>query len=48
MGTKFLLENRKGRERVRPKRGWEDTIKMDSREMGWEGVDWMHLAQRKD
>jgi len=23
----------------------EDNIRMDLREMGWEGVDWMHLAQ---
>jgi hypothetical protein len=26
---------------------WKD-IRMDLREMGWEGVDWMHLAQDKD
>jgi len=23
-------------------------IKMDHREIGWEGVDWMHLAQATD
>jgi hypothetical protein len=28
----------------RPRRGWEDNIKMDLREVGW-GVDWIHLAQ---
>jgi hypothetical protein len=26
----------------------EDNIRMDLREMGWEGVDWMHLAQDRD
>jgi hypothetical protein len=29
----------------RPRRRWEDNIRMDLREIGWEGVDWMHLAQ---
>jgi len=23
---------------------WEDNIKMDFREVGWEGVEWTHLA----
>jgi hypothetical protein len=27
---------------------WEDNIRMDLREIGWEGVDWMHLAQDMD
>jgi hypothetical protein len=27
------------------RRRWEDNIRMDLREMGWEGVDWIHLAQ---
>jgi hypothetical protein len=26
----------------------EDNIKMDLREIGWEVVDWMHLAQVRD
>jgi len=29
----------------RPRRRWEYNIKMDLREIGWEGVDWMYLAQ---
>jgi hypothetical protein len=29
----------------RPKRRWEEHIRMDLREIGWEGVDWMHMAQ---
>jgi len=31
--------------RGRPRRKWEDKIRMDLREIEWEGVDWMHLAQ---
>jgi hypothetical protein len=31
-----------------PSRKWEDNIKMDPREIGREGVDWMHLAQDRD
>jgi hypothetical protein len=33
---------------VGPRRRWEDNIKMDLRETGWEGVDWIHLAQDMD
>jgi hypothetical protein len=29
-------------------RRWEDNIRMDLREVGWEGADWMHLAQVRD
>jgi hypothetical protein len=29
----------------RPRRRWEDNIRMDLMEVGDEGVDWMHLAQ---
>jgi hypothetical protein len=32
----------------RPRRRWEDNIRMDLREVGWEGVDWMHLAQDRE
>jgi hypothetical protein len=32
----------------RPRRRWEDNIRMDLREIGWEIVDWMHLAQDRD
>jgi hypothetical protein len=27
---------------------WEDGIKMDLRETGWEGVEWIHLTQYRD
>jgi hypothetical protein len=29
----------------RPRRKCKDTIRMDLRKTGWEGVEWMHLAQ---
>jgi hypothetical protein len=29
----------------RPRRRWVDNIKMELREMGWDGVDWTDLAQ---
>jgi hypothetical protein len=32
----------------RPRCRWEDNIKMDLREIGLEGVDWIHLAQDRD
>jgi hypothetical protein len=28
----------------RLRRKWEDNIRMDLKEIGWKGVDWMHLA----
>jgi hypothetical protein len=33
------------RRRGRHKGRWEDNIRMDLREIVWEGVDWMHLAE---
>jgi hypothetical protein len=32
----------------RPRRRWEDIIKMDLREVGWGGMDWINLAQDRD
>ena len=32
----------------RPRRRWEDNIKMDLQEVGCEGVDWIELAQDRD
>jgi hypothetical protein len=29
---------------ARPRSRWEDNIRMNLREIGWEGMDWMHLA----
>jgi hypothetical protein len=32
----------------RPKHRWVDNIKMDLREVGWDGGDWIDLAQDRD
>jgi hypothetical protein len=32
----------------RPRRRWEDNIKMDLREIGFGDVDWIHWAQDRD
>jgi hypothetical protein len=32
----------------RPRRRWKDGIKMDLREIGWGGAEWLHLAQDRD
>jgi len=32
----------------RPRRRWEDNIKMDLQEVGCEGMDWIDMAQDRD
>jgi hypothetical protein len=32
----------------RPRRRCEDNIKMDLRELGWGGMDWIELARDRD
>jgi hypothetical protein len=32
----------------RPRHRWEDNIKMDFREKGWGGMDWIDQAQDRD
>jgi hypothetical protein len=32
----------------RPRRRWVDNIKMNLREIGWGGMDWIDLAQDRD
>jgi hypothetical protein len=32
----------------RPRRRWEDNIKIDLQEIGFGDVDWIHLAQDRD
>jgi hypothetical protein len=32
----------------RPRRRWVDNIKVDLREIGWDGMDWIDLAQNRD
>jgi hypothetical protein len=31
-----------------PRRRWLDNIRMDLREIGWGGMDWIDLAQNRD
>jgi hypothetical protein len=32
----------------RPRRRWVENIKIDLREIGWDGMDWIGLAQDRD
>jgi hypothetical protein len=32
----------------RPRRRWVNNIKMDLREIGWDGGDWIDLARDRD
>jgi hypothetical protein len=45
---KILIGKPEERSLGRPRRRWEDNIKMNLRETGWEGMDWIHLAQDRD
>jgi hypothetical protein len=45
MHTLFRLDHEGQRPLWRPR---EDNIRMDTREVGWEGVEWIHLAQDRD
>jgi hypothetical protein len=37
-----------GRPLGRPRCRWEDNIKMDLKEVGWGGMDWIDMAQDRD
>jgi hypothetical protein len=44
-----LVRNPEGKRPLEgSKRKWKDTVKMDLKDMGWEGVNWIHLAQDRD
>jgi hypothetical protein len=46
---KILVGNPEGkRPSGRPRRRWVNDIKIDLRDMGWGGVDWIDLAQNRD
>jgi hypothetical protein len=46
---RILVGNPEGKRPVgRPRRRWVDSIKMDLREIGWDGMDWIDLAQDRD
>jgi hypothetical protein len=45
----ILVGKPTGREPLgRSRRRCEDNIKLDLREIGWEGVNWMHLAEDRN
>jgi hypothetical protein len=44
----LLLLSRGKRPLGRPRRMWVDNIRMDLREIGWDGMDWIDLAQDRD
>jgi hypothetical protein len=46
---RILVENPEGKRPVgRPRRRWVDNIKMDLREIGWDGMNWIDLAQDRN
>jgi hypothetical protein len=46
---RVLVVNPEGKRPLeRPRRRWEDGIKMDLKEICWGGVEWIHLAQDRD
>jgi hypothetical protein len=46
---RILVGNPEGKRPLgRPRHTWVDNIKMDLREIGWNGGDWINLAQDRD
>jgi hypothetical protein len=46
---RILMGKPEGKRRLgRPRRRSVDNIKMNLREIGWDGVDWIELAQDRD
>jgi hypothetical protein len=54
MGTKrnaymMLVPMSEGKKPLgRPRRGWVDDIKIDLRDIGWDSMDWIDVAQDRD
>jgi hypothetical protein len=46
---RILVRRPEGRRPLeRPRRRWEDNIKMDLQEVGWRGMDWIVMAEDRD
>jgi hypothetical protein len=46
---RILVGNPEGKRPLgKPRRRWMDNIKMDLREIRWDGMDWIDLAQDRD
>jgi ribosome biogenesis protein Nip4 len=49
MQTKFLVWKPEGKRPLgRPRRRWENDIRMDLRKIGLEVMDWSHVVQVRD
>jgi hypothetical protein len=48
MHTGYGVKARRKETTRRPRRRWVDNIKMDLREIGWNGMDWIDLTQDRD
>jgi hypothetical protein len=49
MHVGYWWEGQKGRRsQGRPRRRWVNNIKMDIREIGWDGMDWIELTHDRD
>jgi hypothetical protein len=40
----FIQKTERKKPHGRCRHRWEDNIRVDLRDIGWEGVDWIHLA----
>jgi hypothetical protein len=45
---RILVEKPEGRRPLGRRRRWVDNIRMDLREIGWHGVDWIDVSQDRD
>jgi hypothetical protein len=46
---KMLTGRPEGKRKFESSRhSWKDNIKINLRDTGWEGVDWIHVAQNRD
>jgi hypothetical protein len=46
---RMLVGNPEGKRPLgRPRLSWVDNFKTDLREIGWDGMDWIDLAQDRD
>jgi hypothetical protein len=44
---KTMVGKTRGKSLAGPRYRWKDSIKIDLKEMGLEGEDWIHLAQHQ-
>jgi hypothetical protein len=45
----ILMGKPEGKRKLgRPRRSWEDNIKMYHREIGWSSMEWIHVTQDRN